>query len=173
MDLGVFVRSKAGFQLWLFLPAAAVVTTAVAGAMYLRHRERDLRWREQFLLAAPQMRAVLNRGLALLDKTYATARSGDEARERLNTLLNNEANASGFTINTLTIQEVAGSRGALRASLRGDARMAGIMKFIDAVERPETLIAVELFSIAAPQPTVNPVYNADITLRYGYNPRQK
>lgn len=171
MDLGVFVRSKTGLQLWLLAPVAVLALAAGGGAIYLRSGEKDILWRQDFLDTAPQLRAVLNNGLAIINNTYAVARNGGEARERLSATLNDTARRSGFTINTLSIDEVAGAQKGLRAIVKGDGLLPGVMKFVDAVERPESLITVESFTLSSARPMANPIYTTDITFRYVYNPK--
>lgn len=171
MDVGVFLRSRTRLKLWLLLPPVALALLVGGGAWYCIRADRDIRWKGQFLESAPELRVMLHNALSVSSNAYRTAWSTGEAREKLNSLFNDVARQSGFTINSLGIEEGTGARKGLRATVKGDGTLDLVLRFIEAAEKPANLVTLESATMSAMRPMANPPYQVEMTFLYAYNPK--
>ncbi len=171
MDVGVFLRSKTRLRAWILAPPVVLFLLVGGGTWYCSRADRTLRWQGAFLESAPELRVMLQNALAMTSNSYLTARSTGEARENLNTLFNDVARQSGFTINSLGIEEGAGGRKGLRATVKGDGTLDLILRFIEAAERPANLVTLDIATMSAMRPMANPPYQVEMTFLYVYSPK--
>jgi len=171
MDVGAFLRSKTRMRLWLLLPPVAFTLLAGGGAWYCVRADRDIRWKKEFLESAPELRVMLQNALSVSSNSYLTAWSTGQARENLNSLFNDVARQSGFTINSLGIEEGTGARKGLRATVKGDGTVDLVLRFIEAAEKPGNLVTLESATMTAMRPMANPPYQVEMTFLYAYNPK--
>jgi hypothetical protein len=171
MDVGAFLRSRTRLRLWLLLPPTAFVVLVGGGAWYCVRADRDIRWKGQFLESAPELRVMLHNALSVSSNAYLTAWSTGAARENLNTLFNDVSRQSGFTINSLGIEEGSGSKKGLRATVKGDGTLELVLRFIEAAEKPANLVTLESATMTAMHPMANPPYQVVMTFLYAYNPK--
>ncbi len=171
MDVGVFLRSKTRLRLWIAVPPAVLALIAGGGAWYCSRADRDIRWRGEFLETAPELRIMLQNAISMTSNSYLTARSGGEARENLSALFNDISRQSGFTINSLGIEEATGARKGLRAVVRGDGTLDRVLRFIESAERPANLLTLDVAVLNSMRPMANPPYQVDLTFLYAYSPK--
>ncbi len=171
MDVGVFIRSKTRLRMWFLVPPVVFALVGVGGVWYGRRTDRDLRWRHEFLGSAPELRIMLHNALSVASNSYLTASSGSEGRENLNALFNDIARQTGFTLNSLTIEESSGARKGLSAVVRGDGTLDRVLRFAEAAEQPGNLVALDVAVFSSMRPSIDPPYQVVMTFFHAYNPR--
>jgi hypothetical protein len=171
MDVGVFLRSKTRLRMWILVPPAVLFLLVGGGAWYCSRADRTLRWQGAFLESVPELRVMLQNALSMTSNSYLTARSTSEARENLNALFNDVARQSGFTINSLGIEESAGARKELRATVKGEGTLDLILRFIEAAERPANLVTLDAATMTVMQPRANPSFQVQMMFLYAYSPK--
>jgi hypothetical protein len=171
VDVGVFIRSKRRLRTWLLVPPVVLAFVGIGGMWYVRRADGDLRWRHEFLGSAPELRILLHNALSVASNSYLTARSGSEGRENLNALFNDIARQTGFTLNSLAIEESTGARKGLSAVVRGDGPLDRVLRFVEAAERPGNLVALDVAVFTSMRPTLNPPYQVVMTFFHAYSPK--
>lgn len=157
--------------MWLLVPPVVLALVGFGGAWYFRRADRDLCWRNEFLGSAPELRVMLHNALSVASNSYLTARSGSEARENLNALFNDIARQTGFTLNSLSIEEATGGRRGLRAAVKGDGTLDRVLRFVEAAERPGNLVALDVAVFRSLRPAIDPPYQVEMTFLHAYNPK--
>lgn len=166
MDLGIFMRSRRRLLFWLLAPVVLMVIVAVFGVWYADRVEGSIQWRRGFLQVAPELRVTANAAREVTRKSFLVFRSSEEARERLNGLINEQARTAGFNVNSMAIDEVPPASGTLRIAVRGDGTLASVMKFGNEVQRPEHLLSLDSCTMLLLRRQSGLWYTADFTFRY-------
>lgn len=157
--------------MWLLAPPLILACIGFGGVAYVRRADSDLRWRQEFLGSAPELRIMLHNALSVASNSYLTASSGSEGRENLNALFNDIARQTGFTINSLSIEESSGASKGLNAVVRGDGTLDRILRFVESAEQPGNLVALDVAVFTSMRPTINPPYQAVMTFSHAYSPK--
>jgi hypothetical protein len=180
VDLGLFARRRVEFWAWVFGPAALIVALQCFLEVYARQTASRLEERKALVQVVPQMQARQNAARDLLRRFAGQPAAKKEPVEDLRRKLNQSAQQSGFVINQLSVEKGEGKSGGnsaapvqgqttkaqtLTVKLSGEGTLTTLIRFLDALERPENLTVMALSSIREMRGGEEPVYQADFSFR--------
>ncbi|MBU0676589.1 MAG: hypothetical protein KJ626_00600 [Verrucomicrobia bacterium] len=166
MDLGIFRRSKRVLAAWLVLPVLVIVVLHFSVKFYCWSAGRELRNRSQVVQVLPKVK----RSLELARETISAYRLDPESRaepsEELRLQLNEAAAASGFTVNTLSIEEadksVSIGERALLVTVKGEGNQAALTTFLGRLEQSHSLLELQNAKFRIMKLIADPVFYGEM-----------
>jgi len=170
MDLGVFRRSRVGLWAWLVLPAVLVAVMFGVTTLYLSSISRRLDRRKEFLENLPEIQRALGVTQEVLSGFDTALRAPDGADPELRALLNATAVEVGFTINSLSTEDLATGnsidKGGVKAKVQGVANMGAIVALFNELQQPAKTFVVDSLSIGTLRIEEEPLYNVVFVLHW-------
>jgi hypothetical protein len=170
MDLGLFRRDKTVVWAWVVIPALATGVSLYALSVFGNAIDQQIEGRRALAGIAPQINARLAMAKdVLIGYGIAPPGKASELTELLGARLNEAAQRHNFAIDSSRIDEVEpsgkGKDRVFRLSVRGEGPLQAVMQFIDDLQSPQSLVAVESVRLKVRQLAPELVYDAELALQ--------
>jgi hypothetical protein len=172
MDVAVFMSSRRRMWAWLTVPAALTVAVHISLRVYAAQETRALRQRNEMATRLPQMESRLEAVRSALAQFRLPNRENLDAAELLKSRVTETARQSGFSINSLSVEQPSdaatlakGSVPYLTMRIAGESSLAGIVRLGDELQRTGGLVAVDTASLKILGLVTSPLYSTELTLR--------
>jgi len=151
MDLGLFLRSKRKFLIWLISPVAILIIFFMMTSLYFKGANTSLAEKKFFLALMPVIDAKISFSQKTIDK-YKIASSESSIIETLNATMTQMARASDFSTGSLTVEKMPAKNApkgtsAFIVQVNGKGTPAQITKFFNQVQLLGKLIVVNKVKI--------------------------
>ncbi len=171
MDLGFFKRTATSLSLWILVPVTLILLLTFGVELYSASVFHKLRYRNQLLQVLPSAEYHLGEATRIVE-AFAHAGSGtaDDAVADLSSFINQTADSSDFSIETLQMSTAkipmpAGIR-VVKISIHGNGHLENVMQFVYDIQTRENLLLVDEASIRLDDFSVRPEYVGDLVFHY-------
>lgn len=175
MDLGLFRRRRSVFWLWVICPLVAAAGIHYAVFFYCRHMAEMLQ--EQGAMAAllPDMVDSLETADDAVNSFPAIRATAADARSALTTRISELSLQHDFLANNVRIKSLteSGPIQKLEVTIEGEGRLVSIMKFVNDLQTPESLMSLVRAHIRISAFFPVPVYSCDLGFEVGFAPSMR
>lgn len=172
MDVAIFMSSKRRMWAWLTVPVALTMAVHISVRAYVAQATRALRQRSEMAMELPQMEARLKAVQAALEKFALPRRENLDTAELLKSRVTETARRSGFSINSLSVEQPADVSTSARGSIpymtmriAGESPLAGVVRLVNEMQTTGGLVTVDIASLKMMGLVTSPLYNTELTLR--------
>jgi hypothetical protein len=172
MDLGLFRRRRIGFWLWIVCPLLAAASIHFSVFLYCQRMAGMLQEQKAMAALLPDMAGALDNANSIVDEFPAIRATAAEARSALTTRISELSLQHNFLANNVRIKSLtaAGPVQKLEVSIEGEGQMLAIMKFVNDLQTPESLMALVRANIRVNAFFPTPVYNWELGFEAGFAP---
>lgn len=169
MDLGMFRRSRTAFTGWIILPLVLVCVAFYLVHVYCSAVEQGLKRRRDFLDVLPDMQRRLTVSEDIVNGFALTGQGNGEAIDVLGAQVHSMARRHDFVINSLRIDKLADQSTeeilVLEIAIKGEGVLLELIRFLNDLQRPQTLALLEECRLQVSKVSADPVYDVEMTLR--------
>jgi len=175
MDLGLFRRRRVVFWLWIVGPLLAAVVVHYSVFLYCGRMSAMLQERQALASILPGLQESLSASQAAIDTFPSVRATATDARAALTTRVSELSTKHGFVANSLRISSLteSGPVQKLEVTIEGEGRLLSIMKFVNDLQTPESLMSLVGASLRINAFFPIPVYNCELTFESGFAPTMR
>jgi hypothetical protein len=183
MDIGSFYGSKGKLAAWIATPLVLILILQLGVRTYAGSTERRLRESREMMRTMPQIERRVAESREMIARFAVGSDGGADATEVIRRRVTQAGHLCGFLINSLSVEregatgadagrptpvdplQVAGLPSVI-VGIRGGGSLPSLIRFLNSVQGAETLVVVNSAEIRSTALVSEPVYEADLVLRY-------
>lgn len=172
MDLGLFRRRRSVFWLWVICPLVAAGGIHFSVYLYCGRMAEMLQEQGAMAALVPDMADSLETADTAISSFPAIRATAADARSALTTRISELSLEHDFLANNVRIKSLteSGPVQKLEVTIEGEGRLLSIMKFVNDLQTPESLMSLVRSSIRINAFFPVPVYSCELGFEVGFAP---
>ncbi len=172
MDLGLFKRRRVVFWVWVTAPLIAAGVIHYSVFWYCQRTAAMCQKRAAMAAVLPDMSDALRSAETSLARFPAIGATATDVRSALTTRIYELAGRYGVQVNNMRIKslQAVGPMQRLAVTIEGEGRLLAIIKIVNDLQTPESLMSLVRGSLRAGVFFPIPVYHCELGFEIGFFP---